>query len=470
MRNLQFADVTLRMTGARPEGAPSFKEKIGIAKLLDRLAVPVIETPPITDAQVDALVIKTIANLAETAAVSVPVGLSEEGVARAWEAVKGAKHPRLQVIVPTSPVQMEYGCHKKPPMVLEMIAALVTACRARCAEVEFVADDATRAEPAFLRRAIAAAAAAGASVITLCDAAGASLPEEFAAFFSAVRAEVPEAAGCAWGVQCSDGLKMALACAVAAVRAGADEVKVTADGGDCPALDALSQIVRSRGDACGVYSDLRVTELQRAVSQIRWMTEPGRSASSPFDGNRAAAAPAGGELGAHDDRESVGRAVRQLGYDLSEEDMAKVYEAFVKIAEKKTVSPKELDVIVASNALQVPPSYQLQSYLINSGNVITPIAHLKLEREGETLQGICAGDGPIDAAFLAIEQAVGHHYELDDYQIQAVTEGREAMGAALIRLRSGGKLYSGQGISTDVIGASIQAYLNALNKIVYEEM
>ena len=150
--------------------------------------------------------------------------------------------------------------------------------------------------------------------------------------------------------------------------------------------------------------------------------------------------------------------------------MAKVYEAFVKIAEKKTVSPKELDVIVASNALQVPPSYQLQSYLINSGNVITPIAHLKLEREGETLQGICAGDGPIDAAFLAIEQAVGHHYELDDYQIQAVTEGREAMGAALIRLRSGGKLYSGQGSSTDVIGASIQAYLNALNKIVYEEM
>ncbi len=172
MRNLQFADVTLRMTGARPEGAPSFKEKIEIAKLLDRLAVPVIETPPITDAQVDALVIKTIANLAETAAVSVPVGLSEEGVARAWEAVKGAKHPRLQVIVPTSPVQMEYGCHKKPPMVLEMIAALVTACRARCAEVEFVADDATRAEPAFLRQAIAAAAAAGASVITLCDAAG----------------------------------------------------------------------------------------------------------------------------------------------------------------------------------------------------------------------------------------------------------------------------------------------------------
>ena len=135
MRNLQFADVTLRMTGARPEGAPSFKEKIEIAKLLDRLAVPVIETPPITDAQVDALVIKTIANLAETAAVSVPVGLSEEGVARAWEAVKGAKHPRLQVIVPTSPVQMEYGCHKKPPMGVEMIAALVTACRARCAEV-----------------------------------------------------------------------------------------------------------------------------------------------------------------------------------------------------------------------------------------------------------------------------------------------------------------------------------------------
>ena len=118
----------------------------------------------------------------------------------------------------------------------------------------------------------------------------------------------------------------------------------------------------------------------------------------------------------------------------------------------------------------MPPAYTLESYVINSGNVITATAHVKLNRDGRTLQGIAPGDGPIDAAFLAIEQLIGHHYELDDFQIQAITEGREAMGSALVRLRSGGRLYAGKGISTDVIGASIHAYINALNKIIYEEM
>jgi 2-isopropylmalate synthase len=111
----------------------------------------------------------------------------------------------------------------------------------------------------------------------------------------------------------------------------------------------------------------------------------------------------------------------------------------------------------------------LESYVINSGNIITATAHIKLLKQGKTQQGFGLGDGPIDAAFLAIEQIIGHHYELDDFQIQSVTEGREAMGSALVRLRAEGKLYSGRGISTDIIGASIHAFLNALNKIVYEE-
>ena len=149
--------------------------------------------------------------------------------------------------------------------------------------------------------------------------------------------------------------------------------------------------------------------------------------------------------------------------------MAKVYEAFTRIAAKKPVGTKELDAIVATTALQVPPTYKLVSYVINNGNIIPATAQISLEKQGRELSGVCIGDGPIDAAILAIEQIIGHHYELDEFLIQAVTEGREAMGSALVRLRAGGKLYSGNGISTDIIGASIAAYLNALNKIVYEE-
>ena len=166
---------------------------------------------------------------------------------------------------------------------------------------------------------------------------------------------------------------------------------------------------------------------------------------------------------------TVSAAVRKLGYDLSEEDDERVFEAFRRVAAKKPVGAKELDAIVASSALQVPATYKLISYVINSGNVITASAHIELEKDGEKLSGIALGDGPIDAAFLAVEKILGHHFELDDFQIQAVTEGREAMGSALVKLRDNGKLYSGNGISTDIIGAAVRAYINALNKIVYGE-
>ena len=175
-------------------------------------------------------------------------------------------------------------------------------------------------------------------------------------------------------------------------------------------------------------------------------------------------------LTVHDEAESILKAVEQLGYDLSDEDRPKVVEAFRRIAAKKEqVSIRELDAIVASAAMQVPATYRLDTYVINSGNTISSSAHMRLIKDEQVLEGVCIGDGPIDAAFLAIEQITGRHYELDDFQLQAVTEGREAMGQTIVRLRSGGKLYSGRGISTDIVCAGINAYLSALNKIVYEE-
>lgn len=115
------------------------------------------------------------------------------------------------------------------------------------------------------------------------------------------------------------------------------------------------------------------------------------------------------------------------------------------------------------------PHISACNYIVNTGNVLASSAQITLTKNGETIQGISMGDGPIDAAFLALEQLIGRHFELDDFQIQAVTEGKEAMGSAFIKLRSDGKLYSGNGISTDIIGASIRAYINAVNKIAYEE-
>ena len=130
---------------------------------------------------------------------------------------------------------------------------------------------------------------------------------------------------------------------------------------------------------------------------------------------------------------------------------------------------KEFEAIIASSAMQVPSTYHLVNYVVNSGNIIPATANVTLEKDGEKLTGVSTGDGPIDAAFHAIEQVVGHHYELDDFQVHAVTKGRGAVGSSIIRLRADGKLYAGNGASTDIIGACIRAYINALNKIVYED-
>ncbi len=148
----------------------------------------------------------------------------------------------------------------------------------------------------------------------------------------------------------------------------------------------------------------------------------------------------------------------------------KVFEEFCRVAEKKTVGEKELDAIISSSALQVPPTYKLDNYIVNSGNSISSSAQVTLKHFDTAIQGISIGDGPIDASFLAIEQITGSHYDLEDFQIQTVTQSKEAVGSAIVKLRASGKIYSGNGISTDIIEASIRAYINALNKIVYEEV
>ena len=261
---------------------------------------------------------------------------------------------------------------------------------------------------------------------------------------------------------------MASACAVTAVDAGAAEIKAISTGTSTATVSDIARIIRLRGEDFGISCNINMMEINRLTTQIEWLTRS-KKGSSPFDTGISTAQGSDFILNSYDNIDAVSKAALQLGYELSDDDLNKVFESFKNVADKKEVSARELDAIIASVALQVPPTYRLVSYVINSGNVISATASLVLEKDGKELRGLCAGDGSIDSAFLAIEQIIGTHYELDDFQIQAVTEGREAVGTAVVKLRSGGKLYSGRGISTDIIGASIHAYINALNKIVYEE-
>ena len=467
MKTIKVIDMTLGLLPTLRDGGLTFKEKLEIARSLDRLKVDGIELAPIDGGKTDQLASKTIAAMVASPLIA-GVDVASGDVAATWEGVRGAKQPGLNLLAPLSPALMEYNCHKKAPAMLEAVAQQVKVARSLCENVEFTAVDATRAEEDWLCQVVAAAIEAGANRVTLCDTAGVLLPDEFGAFVARVLAGTPALSGAELFVQPSDAMSMGVACAAAAIAQGAAGVKCAAVSAGYPTLQQLARLVEVKGNAMDIACGLRTTELNRTVGQLEKMLQPKDETESPLS-NLAVGEIAGVTLEESDDIGEVIKVVRQLGYDLSEEDNAKVYEAFKRVARHKHfVGTRELDAIIASTALQVPSTYHIESYVINSGNVITATANILLGRGDEKLRGVGVGDGPIDAAFLAIEQIIGHHYELDDFQIQTVTEGRDAMGSALVKLRANGRVYSGNGISTDIIGASIRAYISALNKIVYE--
>ena len=439
MAKIRISDMTMKQTA---EGfCLSFKEKIELAKLLDKLGVSIIELEGMENAKVDSLRIKSIAAAVKESIIAVPVSLNEENVEAVWNALQTAKAPRLQVAAPVSAVQMEYLYHKKPEAMLATVSQKVKQCAALCKDVEFIAEDATRAEPAYLMSVLQAAIDAGATTVTLCDTAGTMLPGEFAEFIQILYEELTVLGEVSVGVSCVNTLSMADACVIVAAAEGVEEVKVAAYPLQGASLANVVRVLVAKGEAMaeGVSCGVNTAQLSRIVEQIAWICQPGRSKSGAMGGGIRE--EEGVYLTAHDSREAVAKAVENLGYVLSAEEQEKVYEAFSAIAGKKEqVGIKELDVIVASAAMQVSPTYQLDTYMITAGNTISATAHMRLKKNGETLEGVCLGDGPIDAAFLAIEQITGRHYELDDFQIQAITEGREAMGQTVVKLRSEGRL------------------------------
>ena len=212
-----------------------------------------------------------------------------------------------------------------------------------------------------------------------------------------------------------------------------------------------------------------VEQIRRITGQVEVICRTSGSRKTAFE-REAEQADADILLSRHDSIETVMHAAEKLGYDLNSDDQQKVWKSFCQTAEKKeTVTLKELEAIIAAEAMQVPPAYHDVRYVINTDNQIGAMARMKLMFHNQEIEGVASGDGAIDAAFNSVEQATGRHFELDDFQIRSVTEGREAMGETIVRLRFEGKLYSGRGISTDIVGAGIMAYINAVNKIVYEE-
>ncbi len=461
MRTINVTDITLKKLSEERTISLLFREKSAIANCADLLGTDAIELPAIKNLREDTIIYKTIAQNVQDATLAVSVGFSKEDVASVWECIKDAKKPRLQIELPVSTIQMEYTYHVKQAVMLEKIAELVKEAKTHCADVEFSALDATRADIDFLISAAKEAESNGASVVTVCDDAGVSTPEQIADLV----AKVKEAVSIPVYVQVSDRINMGVASAFAAISKGVDGIKCAMAGKDILLTAEFSDAMSACGSQINAEIKLDTTKIHASIDDM-----VSNINHNIFENEETVSDKKKILLDSDSSVVRVAQAAAVLGYELSDSDVGNVYKALMQVCVKKgAVGSKEFEALIASSAMQAPSTYHFETYTTTSSNVANSMSQVTLKCNDEIICGVANGDGPIDSAFRAIEQCIGHHYELDDFQVQSVTEGKEALGSALVRLRNNGKLYSGNGTSTDIVAASIRAYINALNKIVFEE-
>ena len=461
MRKIEIVDVTLKKLSEEREVSLLFREKSAIASGAEELGANVIELPAVKNYREDSIIYKSIAQNVNSATLSIPVGFTKESVLSAWECVKTAKKPRLQVELPVSTIQMEYVYHVKQDKMLAKIGELVKEAKSLSSDVEFSALDATRASVDFLISAVKEAEKSGATIVSICDNSGTLMPEEVANLVE----KVINSVSIPVYLQVSNRIKMGVASAIASISKGVHGLKCAMIGNDVLLAGEISDAMSVFGASAGGEIQLKSTKIHTSIDDLisKISHKDYNSASEVDEGKKIL-------LDEQSTLADVMSSAVSLGYDLSDADCGKVYKALITVCEKRgTVGAKEFEALIASNAMQAPSTYHFESYTTTSSNVSKSMSQVTLKCGEEIICGVSSGDGPIDSAFRAIEQCIGYHYELDDFEVQSVTEGKEALGSALVRLRNNGKLYSGNGTSTDIIGASIRAYINAINKIVAEE-
>ncbi len=459
MKNIIVTDKTLNGLNGRNGASLLFREKTAIAKKLDLLGIDRIELPPIIKEREDKIVAKTLCLSVKNSVAVMPATLSKSSVDSAIECFGNNKNCCIGITVPVSTVTMEYEYHKKDIGMIELVKEVFTYAKSKWDNIEFIAKDATRSNPEFLNNCIKAAIDSGANAVTLCDSEGTFMPEEWSELVKRVKSICTVSLF----IEVSNSLNLAVASALSGVISGADGVKTAIFGKDMLDTVDFANVINSRKNALALETNLKMESLKSDIGSLLRGTDT-KEKENNISGSDDAI------LTSESTVADVKFAVENLGYTVSSKDINEVYKSVMRICEKKSsITAKELEAVVASSAMQVASTYHLESYNASCGNKAPSMVHIVLKSKNDTLSGVAVGNGPIDAAFMAIEQCLGHHYELDAFQIEAVTEGKEALGSAIVRLRNDGTLYSGNGLSSDIVGASIRAYLNALNKIVATE-
>ncbi len=492
-------DTTLRDGEQSPGASLDVPDKVAIAHQLARLKVDVIEAgfPVSSEAQFNA--VKLIAHEVKGPVIAALARCVDLDLDKAGEALKGAEKPRIHTFVATSKIHLEKKFRKSEDEILEMAVAGVKRARKYCDDVEFSPEDSARTGKEFLFRIVEAAINAGATTINIPDTVGYSNPEEFGNLINQIMNTVPNVDKAIISVHCHNDLGLAVANTLAGVRNGARQIEVTVNGiGERAGNASLEEVVmalKTRHNYYNINTNINSQEIintSRMVSNLTGiMVQPNKA----IVGANAFAHESGIHqdamikdastyeimtpheigldaskivLGRHSGRHGLKQRLIELGYHLNPEELNHVYERFLEIADKKKeVFDEDLIALVGDESQDYEDAYHLDYFHILSGNKAIPTATVGLKHKDEIIQDASVGDGPIDAAYKAIDKIVNVPLKLAEYSLRGVTGGKEAMGEVVVRVIQDGKKFLGRGASTDVIEASIRAYLNAVNKSMH---
>ncbi|MDI6711013.1 MAG: 2-isopropylmalate synthase [Thermoanaerobacterales bacterium] len=495
-------DTTLRDGEQSPGVSLNLNEKLQIARQLAALGVDVIEAGFPFASPGDFEGVRAVAREVRGVTVAGLARAHFPDIDRAWEALSGAEQPRIHTFIATSDIHMQHKLRMGREQVLEATAAAVKRAKSYTSDVEFSAEDASRSDLDFLCRVIATAIEAGATTINIPDTVGYATPDEFGAFIAAIREKTPGIEKAVLSVHCHNDLGLAVANTLAAVKNGVRQVEGTINGigerAGNAALEELVMILHTRAESLGLVTGIRTEEIYRTSKLVSLLTGMPVQFNKAVVGKNAFLHESGIHqdgvlkerttyeimnpamigitrtnlvLGKHSGRHAFRQRLADLGYDLSGEELNAAFARFKELADtKKNIEDEDLEVIVEEQIRKVPATYELEYLHIFSGTTVKPTAVVALAVEGELVQEAACGNGPVDAIYTAIEKITGRKYPLVSYVIDAVTGGTDALANVTVKLTNEQqKVFTGRGISTDVLEASARAYINVLNKIAYEE-
>ena len=500
MATIKIFDTTLRDGEQSPGCSMNLQEKIEVAKQLEKLGVDVIEAGFAIASPGDFVSVKTIAETVKNATVASLSRALKKDIDRAYEAVRNAVSPRIHTFLATSPIHMEYKLKMKPEDVLKQAEDMVRYAKSLCSDIEFSAEDASRSEPEFLYRVFEAVINAGATCINVPDTVGYAMPEEFFELVRGVKENVRGIEKVDLSVHCHNDLGLGVANTLAAVRAGATQAECTINGiGERAGNAALEEIVMglsTRQDLYGYTTNINTKQIYNASRLISANTGVSVQPNKAIVGANAFAHEAGIHqhgvlankatyeimtpesiglpenvivLGKHSGKHAFSERLKTLGYAMDDKQIEAAFEKFKELADrKKDVSDLDLRALVEADTFNIPNEYEFDTFVINSGNRMTATAVIKLQHDGNTVEEAATGDGPVDAAFNAVERCIGESFTLEDYIVRSVTGGKDAQGEVIVKLDKDGKKARGRGLSTDVVEASVKAYVDAINKYYYQ--